>query len=79
MRLEEFKEVFRVVSDVVCQVGGNMFVFCFLHVLGKCFLVRFESSPIFWSVVCLRTSVELLFFAILSAQVPGEPGKCMPT
>lgn len=25
-----------------------MFEFCFLYVLGKCFLVRFESCPIFW-------------------------------
>jgi len=66
-RLKEFEEVFRVISDVVCEVGGNMFVFCFLYVFGKCFLVRFESCPIFWSVVCLRASVESLFFAMLSA------------
>ena len=65
-RLKEFEEVFRVISDVVCEVGGNMFVFCFLYVLGKCFLVSCESSQIFWCIVCLRASVESLFFAMLS-------------
>lgn len=33
MRLDEF-EMFRVVSDIVCDVDGNVFVF-FLYIFGK--------------------------------------------
>ena len=66
-RLEKLVEVFGVVSDIVCEIGGNMFAFCFLNVLGKCLLEGLESSPVFWCVVCPRTSVESLFLAVLSA------------
>ena len=66
-RLEELEEVFGVVFDVVCEEGSNVCLFCFLDVLGKCFLEVMESSPILWCVVCLRASVESLFLAVLSA------------
>ena len=67
MRLEEFVEVFGVVFGVVCEVGSNMFAFCFLYVFCKGLLERLESSPVFWCVVCPRASVESLFLAVLSA------------
>ena len=66
-RLKEFVEVFSVVFYVVCEVGSNMFVFCFPYVFGKSLLEGMESSPVVWRVVCLRASVESLFLAVLSA------------
>ena len=66
-RLEELEKVFGVVSDVVCEVGSDVILFCFLNVFSKCFLECLESSPVFWCVVCLRASVESLFLAMLSA------------
>lgn len=53
VRLKELREVFTVVSDIVCKVGGNVFEeICY----WKCVLLGFESRPIFWSVVCLCAS-----------------------
>ena len=66
-RLEKLEEVFGVVSDVVCEIGSNVFAFCFLNVFCKCFLKSLESSPVLWCVVCPRASVESLFLAVLSA------------
>ena len=66
-RLEELVEMFSVVSDIVCEVCGNMFAFCFPDVFCKCLLEGLISSPVLWCVVSLRASVESLFLAVLSA------------
>ena len=66
-RFEKLVEVFGVVFDIVCEVGSNVFAFCFLNVFCKCFLKGLESSPVLWCVVMSRASVKSLFLAVLSA------------
>ena len=66
-RLKEFVKVSRVVSDVVCEVLTNVFVFGPFYVLGKCFLECFIGGPVLWCVVCARAFIESLFLAVLFA------------
>ena len=66
-RLEEFKEVSGVVSNLVCEVLPNMFAFGPFYVFGKCFLEIFVGGPVFCCVVCVRAFIESLFFSMLSA------------
>ena len=66
-RLEEFVEMFFVISDVVCKVQSYVFAFRRFGVLGKCFLLASVGGPVFWGVVCLRASVESLFLPVFSA------------
>ena len=70
--------MFSVILDAVCEEGANVLTFCILYVFGKCFLVSLECRPVFWCVVCVRASVKSMFLAMLSAELPGEPGECVP-
>lgn len=75
--LDEFEKVDGVVSNVVCEIRSYLFGFHIHNAFDKCFFIH-VCAPIVSCIVCLCTCIESLFLSVLSAKVPGKPGKSVP-